>query len=211
MTNIAGIVGLAGKAVKLVPDAKKALQETKNLELQHEQLRRQLDATDSSEAWRRAEIFAQHQLSAALEGIKRLAEAFGEVQFLWSTYRTCKLTPLLDEKQLIEIKREAGKALIELLRTAAKSTFYLSNSAGELLRHHVEFLTDYEQAVDAGGASLESTDEIEQELVRRFLSVRDYFRWRLDPIETLRNADVFIRLAPDLGQAAESSANEGRR
>jgi hypothetical protein len=192
--DVLSIAGLAKKATEFVPNVKKTVQETRNLELEQKRLERELSLADKHEAWRRAECFVPFQAPNAIAALAALAQQLAEVQLVSGLWRTARLQKLVSDAEAEKLLLALNKAIMATLQAVAKATFYFADSFGSSLRSYLSYVEPWQRAVTAAGATMASTEEMDNELAERFIAVRLYLRWRLDPVETLRMRDVLMSL-----------------
>jgi hypothetical protein len=193
MVDPLSVVGFGKKALEFVPTIKNIGQHTKLLEAQTKELEHALSKADAKEAWRRAEFFAQALIPSANETLRAFASALGKANFVVQGARGVFFSTL-DAKARNELNTSVKTVFGELLDSSTLAIFYLNEGPISLFEEYMQAYHQLANCIFADAATLESTKKQSEKLAGVFGALRYALRYRLDPIEMLRESQRLMPL-----------------
>ncbi|MCA8936833.1 MAG: hypothetical protein KDB68_11600 [Planctomycetes bacterium] len=203
---IAGGLSALGKVPRLVSGYKKDVAHADLAVAQSEEIRTKLTERQDEEAWKHAETIASYQHAKALEVLTDLAQKMGQFHVGLSLWRWRRLGSVKSEA--VQSKTDKGEedvgletadeainsAYFRMIDAVSFAVFFLADAHIEYCERYIQVTGQLLSAILQPGATMESTDEPFKLCVEAFRTTRTAIRWRIDPIETLRERELLLKL-----------------
>ena len=185
MVNSSGSNGL--------PDNPKNHLEVRLAELNTRKLESELDQAEKSEAWKRAQPIALALIPTATTAILRFGKALAQLHlgtlFWVRSYRTTGANPGVSKT-----REQLQAKYSEMFEAYTEALYYLGEVTIGQIEYYDHLLGEAFAAIESSGTSEEVIGKITENLVDSFRRIRYQLRYRLDPLETLREAAGLLSL-----------------